>query len=154
MHLNVAREIDMNSTVEKVLSANDTGETGTHQAGLLIPKSLLKLQFFPKLDPSVKNPRCVIDLRDVAGDEWTFNFIYYNNRLFGGTRNEYRLTCVTEFIRRYSLKEGDSVIFKKDGSNYQVDYRRKDQPLKQLSDGSKVLRLSGNWLVIDIANLD
>lgn len=144
----------MNSTVEKVLSANDTGETGTHQAGLLVPKSILNLQFFPKLDPSIKNPRCVIDLRDAAGDEWTFNLIYYNNKLFGGTRNEYRLTCVTEFIRRYSLKVGDTVILAKDRSYYQLDYRRKDQPIKRVSGGSKVLRLSENWLVIDMANVD
>jgi hypothetical protein len=138
------------STVEKVLSANDTGETGGHQAGLLIPKDVLTLQFFPRLDPSVKNPRCVIDLRDPAGEEWTFNFIYYNNKLFGGTRNEYRLTGMTEFIRRYALKEGDSVIFKRIKERvYEVDYRRKDQPVKRLADGSKVLLLSGNWVVVD-----
>jgi len=136
--------------VEKVLSANDTGETGGHQAGLLIPKDVLTLEFFPHLDPSTKNPRCVMDLRDAAGDEWSFNFIYYNNKLFGGTRNEYRITCMTEFIRRYSLKEGDVVIFKKTmGHFYEISYRRKNEPIKNNADGSKVLRLSGNWVVID-----
>lgn len=141
----------MKSTVEKVLSANDTGETGAHQAGLLIPKDVLTLEFFPTLDPSVKNPRCVIDVRDSAGEEWTFNFIYYNNKLFGGTRNEYRLTCMTEFIRRYALKEGDSVIFRRVTDRlYEIDYRRKNEPVKLLADGQKVLRLSGNWMVIDI----
>ncbi len=140
----------MKSTVEKVLSANDTGETGTHQAGLLIPKDVLTLAFFPALDRSIRNPRCVIDVRDAAGEEWTFNFIYYNNKRFGGTRNEYRLTCMTEFIRRYALKEGDSVVFKRvTAREYEIDYRRKDQPMKQLADGRKVLRLSGNWIVID-----
>jgi hypothetical protein len=140
----------MQSTVEKVLSANDTGETGGHQAGLLIPKDLLTLAFFPRLDSTVKNPRCVIDLRDSAGDEWTFNFIYYNNKWFGGTRNEYRITCMTNFIRRYSLKEGDVVIFKKTrGRIYELSYRRKDAPIKANADGSKVLRLTGDWVVID-----
>ena len=140
----------MKTTVEKVLSANDTGETGGHQAGLLIPKDISTLEFFPHLDPTTKNPRCVIDLRDAAGDEWTFNFIYYNNKFFGGTRNEYRLTCMTEFIRRYSLKEGDVVIFKKaKGRSYELSYRRKDEPITENADGSKVLRLSGNWVVID-----
>lgn len=140
----------MKTTIEKVLSANDTGETGGHQAGLLIPKAALTLEFFPHLDSSTKNPRCVIDLRDPAGDEWTFNFIYYNNKFFGGTRNEYRLTCMTEFMRRYSLKEGDVVILKKAlGRYYELSYRRKDEPIKENADGSKVLRLSGNWVVID-----
>jgi len=140
----------MKSTVTKVLSANDTGETGGHQAGLFIPKHIIKLGFFPRLSPSTKNPRCLIDLRDAAGEDWTFNFIHYNNELFGGTRNEYRLTCMTGFIRRYSLKEGDSVIFKRTTSRfYEIDYRRKDHPVKKLPDGTKVLRLSGNWMVID-----
>lgn len=141
---------NMQTTVEKILSANDTGETGGHQAGLLIPKDLLTLAFFPHLDSSVKNPRCVIDLRDAAGEEWTFNFIYYNNKWFGGTRNEYRITCMTEFIHRYSLKEGDVVIFIKPiGRFYELSYRRKDEPMKENPDGSKVLRLTGNWVVID-----
>lgn len=141
----------MNSTiVEKTLSANDTGETGGHQAGLLIPKDVLTLEFFPKLDRSIKNPRCTLDLRDPAGEDWTFNYIYYNNRLFGGTRNEYRLTCMTEFIRRYSLKEGDTVIFKRtNGRSYEIQYRRKNDPIRKTADGAKVLRLSGTWMVID-----
>lgn len=140
----------MNSTVEKVLSANDTGETDAHQAGLLIPKNIAGLDFFPKLDPSVKNPRCVIDVRDSAGEDWTFNYIYYNNALFGGTRNEYRLTGMTGFIRRYDLRAGDTVIFKRPaGRIYGVDYRRKDQPLTTLPSGRKVLKLSGHWMVLD-----
>jgi hypothetical protein len=140
----------MKSTVEKVLSANDTGETASHQAGLVIPKKIAALEFFPKLDPSTKNPRCVIDLRDAAGEEWTFNYIYYNNGLFDGTRNEYRLTCMTEFIRRYDLKEGDTVMFKRPTDRfYGIDYRRKDQPLTTLPDGRKVLKLSGNWTVLN-----
>lgn len=140
----------MKTTIEKVLSANDSGETGGHQAGLLIPKDSRTLEFFPSLDASIKNPRCVIDLRDAAGEEWTFNFIYYNNKLFGGTRNEYRLTCMTGYIRRYSLKESDTVIFTKPtGRCFGIDYRRKEQRLQNLADGTKVLRLSGNWTIID-----
>jgi hypothetical protein len=140
----------MKSTVEKVLSANDTGETEAHQDGLLIPKNIAALDFFPRLDPSTKNPRSVIDLRDAAGEEWTFNYIYYNNKRFGGTRNEYRLTCMAEFIRRYDLREGDTVIFKRPtGRFYGVDYRRKNQPLTTLPSGQKVLKLSGSWTVLE-----
>ncbi|WP_205760885.1 EcoRII N-terminal effector-binding domain-containing protein [Luteolibacter luteus] len=144
----------MRSTVEKVLSANDTGETHAHQAGLLIPKNIARLEFFPKLDPSIKNPRCVIDLRDAAGEEWTFNYIYYNNALFGGTRNEYRLTSMTEFLRHYDLKEGDTVVFKRPtGRFYGVDYRRKHQGLTTFPSGRKVLKLSGNWIILDTDDL-
>jgi hypothetical protein len=140
----------MKHSIEKVLTANDTGETGAHQAGILVPKDIQTLQFFPKLDSSIRNPRCVIDFRDAGGEEWTFNFIYYNNRLSGGTRNEYRLTGMTEFVRRYLLKKGDTVIFVRPTARfYGLDYRRKDQPMKKLSDGRKVLQLSGNWTIID-----
>lgn len=140
----------MNHTVEKILSANDTGETGTHQAGLHIPKDRPMLSFFPKLDSGCKNPRCAIDVRDAVGEDWTFNFIYYNNKFFGGTRNEYRLTGMTKFIRRYSLKVGDVVIFNKLSNHlYGIDYRRKEQQETRGLDGRKVLKLSGNWMVFD-----
>ena len=140
----------MKSTVEKLLSANDTGETGAHQAGLLIPWEVVKTGFFPYLDASIKNPRCPIDLRDFAGEEWTFNYIYYNNAYFGGTRNEHRLTCMTKFLRRHDLKTGDTVIFKRLSAHlYEVGYRRKDDPVRNLPDGTKVLRLTGNWVVVD-----
>lgn len=140
----------MRSTVEKILSANDTGETGAHQGGLFIPWDVVMMGFFPALDASIKNPRCPIDVLDPAGEEWTFNYIYYNNVYFGGTRDEYRLTCVTRFLRCYELKAGDTVVFKRLSNRfYEVSYRRKDFSLTNLPDGTKVLRLTGNWVVID-----
>jgi hypothetical protein len=46
-------------TYEKQLTANDTGETGAHQAGIHIPKSQKDLlSFLPPLDAS-KEPRCL-----------------------------------------------------------------------------------------------
>ncbi len=46
---------DRPTRITKVLSANDTGETGGHQAGMLVPKEGRILAFFPSLDPSEKN---------------------------------------------------------------------------------------------------
>jgi len=136
--------------VEKVLSANDTGETGTHQAGWLVPKERRILDFFPKLDSAVHNPRAVIDAIDDAGECWTFNYIYYNNRLFGGTRNEYRLTGVTLFVRQNRLLSGDTVILEKTGGRHlAIRIRRMNDPLMVMEDGRKVLRLSGNWTVVE-----
>ena len=43
--------------ITKELSANDTGHTGGHQAGILIPKNSRILSFFPKLGTESKNPR-------------------------------------------------------------------------------------------------
>jgi hypothetical protein len=95
--------------IEKILSANDTGETGGHQAGICVPKAENILSFFPPLNPELKNPRQVLDIKDDAGTFWSFNFIYYNNRFFGGTRNEYRLTGMTAFFREFNLKDGDKI---------------------------------------------
>jgi Restriction endonuclease EcoRII, N-terminal len=137
------------TTIEKVLSANDTGETGGHQAGLLIPRQKKMIEFFPKLDASAYNPRCVIDVVDDSDTEWTFNYIYYNNSFFDGTRNEYRVTGMTAFFREHILKSGDSLIFEQNGERkYRVRVRRKNA-VEVKEDGRKVLHLSGNWMVID-----
>ena len=130
--------------VEKVLSANDTGETGGHQSGILVPKDPVILGFFPRLDASVKNPRAVLKVLDHTGRQWSFNFIYYNNRFFGGTRNEFRLTGMTDFFREFNLKAGDAVILRQLSSSghVNIDYRR-------ASSNKRVLRLTGAWKVIE-----
>ena len=68
--------------ISKVLSANDTGETGGHQAGICVPRGSDVLAFFPDLGNSVKNPRASMVFVDDWGQRWNFNFIYYNNRIF------------------------------------------------------------------------
>ena len=130
--------------VEKVLSANDTGETGGHQSGILVPKDPVILGFFPRLDASVKNPRAVLKVLDQTGRQWSFNFIYYNNRFYGGTRNEFRLTGMTDFFREFNLKAGDAVILRQLSSSghVNIDYRR-------ASSNKRVLRLTGTWKVIE-----
>ena len=98
----------------KLLSANDTGETGGHQAGILVPKTDAELlAFFPPLDPNIKNPDAWIWCEDEFGKKWKLRYIYYNNKLHvaGGTRNEYRITWMTEFLRLNSARAGDSVVF-------------------------------------------
>lgn len=129
--------------IEKILSANDIGETGGHQAGFLIPKQGGILEFFPQLDASAKNPRVVLDVTDDAGKEWAFTFIYYNNRFFKGTRNEYRLTGMTAYFREYNLKVGDTIILRKEGM------RLIKMTIRRLNKGGPILKLSSSWKVIE-----
>lgn len=139
----------MERMIAKVLSANDTGETGGHQAGILVPKEEGVLSFFPTLDASVPNPRCHLRFLDPGGTYWEFAFIYYNNRLFGGTRNEYRLTHMTKFIRQAGLVQGDELVLAREGSNYRIDYRRrKAAPVSSTG----VLKLGTGWRVVRIDN--
>lgn len=144
------REQDkMNSTLlEKILSANDTGETGGHQAGILIPKDEEILSFFPMLSVQEKNPRCQLTFKDETNCLWQFNFIYYNNRFFGGTRNEFRLTGMTRYFRSKNLKSGDTVKFSRSGSDtYYIGFVREKAP-SGLSRGP--LKLAGTWKVVSI----
>lgn len=131
--------------ITKELSRNDTGETGGHQAGILIPRDPAILAFFPSLDPKEKNPRHRLHFTDEAGVKWTFSFIHYNNRFFGGTRNEYRLTCMTPFIRSSNLKAGDRVTLKRVGHAYRIAYRRANE---QETTGR--LKLGSTWRVVPI----
>lgn len=137
---NVARP----RAITKNLSRNDTGETGGHQAGILVPKDPQILTFFPSLDSSMKNPRVWLHFNDPQGRLWKFSFIYYNNSYFGGTRNEYRLTWMTAFIKNYNLKAGDKLTFLRDDDGYNINYER--EGMSQ----SDVLRLGTSWKIVRI----
>ncbi len=116
-------------TYQKELTANDTGETGAHQAGVHIPKSQTDLlSFLPPLDASTKNPDAWLEMKDDAGDVWRFRFIHYNNRLHdpGGTRDEFRITHMTGFFRSVGASAGDTLVLSgKLGTwRYQVSVRK------------------------------
>ena len=140
-------------SISKQLSMNDSGETGGHQAGMLIPKQKEILDFFPKLDSSLKNPRAAMYFTDKSGKTWKMNFIYYNNRFFGGTRNEYRLTGMTAYFRESNLKAGDEITLTRSNNQLSIDYTRENTPVTRelITNGQKktVLVLGGGWKVID-----
>ena len=77
----------------KRLSGNDTQANGSHQAGPYVPNEVAFL-IFPELhDEGTLNPRISLSL--AAGSHPNTapaNIIWYNNRLFGRTRNETRIT--------------------------------------------------------------
>ena len=135
--------------ITKTLSANDVGDTGGHQAGILVPKAREILSFFPALNPREKNPRVTLAFREPDGlTRWDFNFIYYNNRFFGGTRNEYRLTCMTKYFRARNAAVGDLVVMSKDAEgSLEVELKLSNIPEVTEDD---VLVLSGGWKVIRI----
>lgn len=136
--------------ITKVLSANDTGETGAHQAGMLVPKEGRILAFFPSLNRHEKNPRCLLHFLDDWQDWWTFAFIYYNNRFFGGTRNEFRLSRMTNFLRRRNAKPGDAIVLSRDETEtYRIGIERLQAPA-EISAMQGRLKLGTGWKVIDV----
>ncbi len=140
--------MNRSNAIEKVLSKNDTGETGGHQAGILIPKSEEILSFFPDLNIADKNPRRVITFHDQFDEIWKFTFIYYNNYFYGGTRNEYRLTGMTKYFNRNNLKSGDSLtLTRNEYEIYHIGYLKRNENC--LAEG-KILKLGSTWRVINI----
>jgi len=138
--------VERPQAITKHLSRNDTGETGAHQAGIVIPREPAILAFFPPLDPKEYNPRHHLSFEDSLGTKWKFSFIYYNNRLFGGTRNEYRLTCMTPFIRSQNLHAGDTIILFRDSDNrFQIRCRRVSD-----AKGGERLKLGTSWRVVQL----
>lgn len=128
-------------TIAKILSRNDVGATGAHQAGLLVNKKAEILGFFPRLNAGEKNPRKTMRFTDSGGSHWDFEFIYYNNKFFGGTRNEYRLTCMTPFFKAHNAQPGDAIILSKTGQGgFRIEIER--------AGGSSMIKLTGQWVLV------
>jgi len=135
--------------ITKELSANDTGETGGHQAGILVPKDPRILSFFPPLGIDEKNPRHHLVFYDDDGQRWEFAFIYYNNAFFDGTRNEFRLTRMTPYIKGNGLQAGDHIALRRDpetGRRF-ISYRRA-RAVQRTESGR--LKLGSSWKEIRI----
>jgi hypothetical protein len=115
-------------SVTKTLSANDVGKTGSHQAGITVPKQGDLLAFFPALDPATLNPDAWIHCTDDDGEVWKLRYVYYNNRLHvpDGTRNEYRSTHLTTFLRRQGAQIGDLLTFRTTdiSGHYLISFQR------------------------------
>lgn len=107
------------TSYEKLLSANDTGVTGGHMGGILIPRTESGLiELFPRLNPEEYNPSVFINVFDINGKSHKLRFVYYNNKLHNkGTRNEYRLTYLTDYLRNWNAKAGDRFRITKTDDN-------------------------------------
>ena len=93
----------------KVLTKNDLGQTGSHQAGFHVPKSLIG--YLPALDEATLNPDCwlVVTCENAGNASW--RYVHYNNKIVsGGTRDEYRVTHTTSALRLMRAEPGDELI--------------------------------------------
>jgi hypothetical protein len=113
-------------SLTKLLTANDVGATGSHQVGVHVPKTGGFISFFPRLDSSRKNPDARIVFRDFANLKWEFRFVHYNNKYFGGTRDEYRLCWITPFLKSHGAEEGDGIaLHQLEACSYLIEIRKK-----------------------------
>lgn len=133
--------------IEKVLTANDVGKTGSHQAGIAVPKQPDLLSFFPALDARVKNPDVWIHCQDAGGTLWKVRFVYYNNKLHApnGTRNEYRLTHITSLLKQQNAQIGDILTFTATSKpkRYLVALNHSKETSKSRNANPDVIKLTG-----------
>jgi hypothetical protein len=130
----------------KVLTLNDIGKTGSHQAGLHIPKKNKKLlEFFPTLGLETLNPSKWITCVDEHNELWRFRFVYYNNKFhsLSGRRNEFRLTHTTKYLKSNSAFEGDIFLISKESCNdfYRIKLIQKHLEISKI--GTSKVQLSG-----------
>jgi len=134
--------------IRKTLTANDVGLTGTHQAGMHVPKTDPELmRFFPILNHRRLNPRVDLALYVPALEErFTAHFIYYNNKhLTGGTRDEYRLTGMTAVFRALNAQPEDLLVLS-EGTSGEIVVRL-DQHISHAATGNSApLKIKG-WIV-------
>lgn len=130
----------------KILTANDTGASGGHQAGIHIPKTQTDLiSFLPELDAGVKNPSVWLVCHDDAGGTWEFRYIFYNNKLHDpdGTRNEYRVTHMTAFMRSVGARPGQIITISGSPRSGILNLRVSAAEDERADDAPRRIRLKG-----------
>ena len=135
----------------KKLSKNDVGQTGSGQEGITVPNKSEYLSFFPILDKNIKNPRVEVIFRDLMEKKWEFSFVYYNNKFFGGTRNEYRLSKTKSFIRQNDLVAGDSLLFSyKSDKKRVISFLKKKNNMYLNESGIKTIKIKNvnSWYIV------
>lgn len=128
----------------KFLSANDTGSTGTHQAGVYISKPSIPILFD---EPGVKgeNKERWVKVKWHDDFETDTRFIYYGQ----GTRNEYR---ITNFGRGFPFLRPDYtgalfVFVKCDADNYQGYVLNTEEDINQFLDAFGISPTETNRLI-------
>lgn len=103
-----AIEAVLNSKISffKFISANDSGDTGGHQQGILVPKPAVPV-IFKGVFPKGSNESYFSDIIWEDGFTTQSRFIYYGR----GTRDEYRITNFSrEFDYRSRIETGNIFI--------------------------------------------
>ena len=98
------------------------GSDGKPQRGryIYVSSDVHVLSFFPPLTKQAMNDNALLAVLPLYMDNKIYcNYVYHNDKFFGGTRNEYRLYLNKE-LENFSLlfQEGDIVLFKKDTMSF------------------------------------
>ncbi|XP_057534054.1 B3 domain-containing transcription repressor VAL1-like [Amaranthus tricolor] len=115
---------DLNSKIEplfeKILSASDASRIGR----LVLPKACAEA-YFPTINQSEGLP---LKIRDIKGNEWTFQFRFWPNN----NSRMYVLEGVTPCIQSMQLQAGDTVTFSRiePGGKLVIGFRKASNTLE------------------------
>ncbi len=131
----------------KELTANDLGLTGAHQGGIHVPKGSPLLRCLPMERAGHENPRVALVLRDAESNlKCHATLIFYNNIRRGGTREEYRITGTTAFLRALGAEVGDELqLSQAEGQQVTVRVFKKSDKANLVD---APMKLSGKWRYI------
>ncbi|MDC6386277.1 hypothetical protein D2V93_17945 [Flagellimonas taeanensis] len=134
-------------TFIKIVSANDAGLTGGHQAGIYLPKNSISI-FFDKPGIKGSNKEKFINIHWDDGSVSKSRVIYYGK----GTRNEYRITRLDKKLELNNL----FVLLKIDDINFEgllIEESHSKDFLNQLDlqedDITKGLTISKSSLLVE-----
>ena len=137
--------------VSKILTPTDVGKNNSHLSAVRIPIGIIGGGVFPSLSTTVLNPKMDLLFYDENGKGWVFQLIFYNDKFFGKplklSHNEYRLSCVKEYISAYGLDEGDTIWFSIDDNDIRrVGFNKQTAPETE-DDG--IIYIRGGWKIYD-----
>lgn len=137
--------------VSKILTLTDVGKNNSHLSAIRIPARVVGSEVLPELSKTILNPKMDLVFYDENGKGWVFQYIYYNDKFFGKSvkqsHNEYRLSCVRDYIRAYALEEGDIIWFSIDENGIRrVGFDKKAIP--QIDDDG-VIFIRGGWKIYE-----
>lgn len=144
--------IDYKIKIWKTLSRNDTGETNSHQSGISIPKDIARSGIFPILTNETLNPRVNVDFFDEDDQKWSFQYIYYDDVYFRDDKrrghNEYRITCVKDYINANNIKANDRIWFGLDVNGVRRIGFEQSLENNHVDYDEVILTLKGGWKVV------
>jgi hypothetical protein len=139
-----------NYEVSVRLTANDIGTTGSHNAGIYVPKDPRILSLLPNLDKTERNPDAWFKAYfPELGKIFDLRYIYYNNQFWSnGTRNEYRITWIREALAALHAQENDQLVFSKSQeSGFVVTIELRKGSIDQQIADAKTSQVNERWSV-------
>lgn len=94
----------------RYVTANDTGQTGSHQAGMYMPRDSWRM-FLREPGQKGENSDVWVDIQWASGEKIRSRFVWYGK----GTRSEYRLTNGFSFLKEENT--GDLLVLARTGAD-------------------------------------